>query len=295
MRYRSKEINMLQDTLQILKQGYYEKNGKRIMLKLSAKEMKEIQVYLPDEVKRNTNREDFKPPFVLGGRCGHGCENIDAFALARKRMEDTFFTKESPRVLVLNLANPVNPGGGVRNGARAQEEDLCRKSSLLLSLESETAQKYYRYNQSLHTYMGSDALMITPQVEIIKDENGELLDETVVVSVLTCAAPMVSRGKEGMSEAEYEEMFYNRIMGMFKCVAYLGYKNLILGAWGCGAFGNDAHIVSDLFYKALKEINYNNRGEKDLFQHIDFAVLDRTEIQYNFKEFYRNFSFDNFF
>ena len=60
MRYRSKEINMLQDTLQILKQGYYEKNGKRIMLKLSAKEMKEIQVYLPDEVKRNTNREDFK-------------------------------------------------------------------------------------------------------------------------------------------------------------------------------------------------------------------------------------------
>lgn len=30
--------------------------------------------------------------------------------------------------------------------------------------------------------------MITPQVEIIKDENGDLLDESVIVSVMTCAA-----------------------------------------------------------------------------------------------------------
>lgn len=296
MRDRSKEINMLQDTLQILKQGYYEKNGKQIKLKLSEKEMEEIQVYLPDEVKKNACRKDFDPPFVIGGRCGHGCENIDSFAMARKRLRDTYlFTKDDPGILVLNLANPVNPGGGVRNGARAQEEDLCRKSSLLLSLESSVAKRYYDYNKSLNTYMGSDALMITPYVEIIKDENGELLDDTVVVSVLTCAAPMVSRGKEGMSESEYEEMVYNRIVGMLKCVAYLGYKHLVLGAWGCGAFGNDAHVISDLFYKAFKEIDYNRHVEKDLFRRIDFAVLDKTDDQYNFKEFYRTFSFENFF
>ena len=296
MKDRTKEISMLKDTLQILKQGWYEKNGEKIQLKLSAYDMEEIQVYLPEDVKKNCNREEFQPPFVMGGRCGHGCENIDSFALARKRLSDScIFTKDDPGILVLNFANPVHPGGGVRNGSRAQEEDLCRKSSLLLSLESKAARKYYEYNESLHTYMGSDALMITPQVEIIRDENGELLDDSVIVSVLTCAAPMVSRGKEGMSEDEYEVMVYNRIMGMLKCVAYLGYKNLVLGAWGCGAFGNDAHVISNLFYKALKDINYNNRGEKDLFRRIDFAVLDRTEDQYNFKEFYRNFSFDNFF
>ncbi len=108
---------------------------------------------------------------------------------------------------LLNLANPWNPGGGVRHGARVQEEDLCRKSSLLLSLESRAAERYYQYNRSLNTYMGSDALMITPHVEIIKDENGELLDDTVVVSVLTCAAPMVTRGKEGMSEEAMRKCF----------------------------------------------------------------------------------------
>lgn len=65
-------------------------------------------------------------------------------------------------VLVLNLANPVNPGGGVRKGAKAQEEDLCRKSSLLLSLESRNSLPYYEYNRSLHTHMGSDGLSIRP-------------------------------------------------------------------------------------------------------------------------------------
>lgn len=296
MRNRIKDINMLQETLKIFEQGYYEKNGKKINLKLSAEDREEIRVFLPDEVSDYANQEDFNPPYVMGGRCGHGCENKDSFTLAMERLgEDYLFSKGDRRILVLNLANPVNPGGGVRRGARAQEEDLCRKSSLLLSLESREAKRYYDYNRSLNTFMGSDALMITPYVEIIRDDKGELLDDTVVVSVLTCAAPKVSMGKEGMTESQYEEMFFNRIMSMLKCVAYLGYKNLVLGAWGCGAFGNDAHVVSDLFYKALKEIDYNGRSERDLFRRIDFAVLDRTPGQYNYKEFYRNFSFDNFF
>ena len=298
MRDRSKEISMLHDTLQILEQGYYEKQGKRVNLKLSRKEMTKVQVLLPDDVKDYSNSPEFKRPFVMGGRCGYGCENMDSFALARKRYQDCsymFNHGDSKEILVLNLANPVHPGGGVRNGARAQEEDLCRKSSLLLSLESRSASRYYEYNESLHTYMGSDALIFTPKVEIIKDENGELLDDTVIVAVVTCAAPKVSFGKAGMSEDEYEKLVYNRIMGMLKCSAYFGYRNLVLGAWGCGAFGNDAHVISDLFYKALKEIQYNGLREEDLFRRIDFAVLDRTEDQYNFKEFYRNFSFDNFF
>ena len=143
--------------------------------------------------------------------------------------------------------------------------------------------------------MASDALMITPQVEIFRDENGELLDETVIVSVVTSAAPLVSYGKEGMTEAGYEKMMFDRITGLLKTVAYLGYRNLVLGAWGCGAFGNDAAVISDLFYKALKEIDYNGHGQKDLFRRIDFAVLDHTKEQYNFKEFCRNFTDDNFY
>lgn len=206
-----------------------------------------------------------------------------------------FRKDENPVVLVLNLANPVHPGGGVRRGASAQEEDLCRSSSLLWSLESDHAAKYYEYNRKLGSCMGSDAMMFTPEVEIIRDENGALLEETVVAAVLTCAAPMVMHGMEGMGEDAYQDMVYNRIMGMLKCAVYFGYRNLVLGAWGCGAFGNDAHMISDLFRKALKEMRFNGMSEKDFFRRIDFAVLDRTEKQYNVKEFYRNFSSSRFY
>ena len=130
-------------------------------------------------------------------------------------------------MLVLNLANPVHPGGGVRNGARAQEEDLCRKSTLLISLEDKSAQQYYKYNNSLHTYMGSDAIIITPKVEILRDENGDWLEDSVVVSVMTCAAPMITYGLESMSQKEYEEMVYKRIQGMLKVAAFEGYRNLV--------------------------------------------------------------------
>ena len=287
---------MLEETLTILQQGWYEKYKKRIQLKLTTEEMKETHVYLPDEVERYSHDPDFSGFRILGGRCAHSCENLDSFDLARKMLGHRWeYTKDTPDILVLNFANPVHPGGGVRRGARAQEEDLCRNSSLLLSLESEEAQKYYEYNRSLNTFMGSDALMITPRVEIIRDENGGLLDQTVVVSVLTCAAPMIKNGKEGMSDAEYEDMVDYRIMGMLKCAARFGYKHLVLGAWGCGAFGNDAHLISDLFYKALKKLDYVGLRESDLFRRVYFAVMDWSEDQYRFKEFERNFSFENFY
>lgn len=284
-------INMLNDTMAILDRGYYEVNGKRVNLKLSKAEMKEISVFLPKDVKSISDNKDFQHIHMMGGRIGVDCVNMDSYSLAIKRYSDCsyLFSKKSKPILVLNLANPVNPGGGVRRGSKAQEEDLCRKSSLLLSLESSAASVYYKYNKSLNTYMGSDAVMVTPQVEIIKDENGSLLDESVIVSVMTCAAPMLRNGMEGLTDQEYRDMVYGRITGMLKVAAHLGYEVLILGAFGCGAFLNDAHVVSDLFYKALKEFDYDGMEAKDFFRRIDFAVLSRSADQYNYKEFARNF------
>ena len=290
MRYEN--LIMFQDTMSILESGYYVVGNERKKLKLTRTQMEASEVYLPEDVQEITERKNFEHQHELG-RCEYGCENIDSFSLARKRMKNHFHElreEESKPILVLNLANPFHPGGGVKNGAKAQEEVLCRKSSLLLSLESRNSEAYYKYNRSLDTYMGSDAVIINPYVEIIKDENGNLLDDTVVVSVLTCAAPMIKHGLEGMSQTEYEVMVYNRIEGMLKVAAFLGYKDLILGAFGCGAFGNDARIVSDIFYKVLKEFDYDGMKESDMFSSIIFAVMDHSENQYNYKEFCRNFT-----
>ena len=289
---RTDNINIFHDTLNILNQGFYTYNGKKILLKLSPARMREISVYLPKDVKNICEDTKFELTHKAANRVLYSCENIDSYSLARKRTKEAadYLPEGAKPVLVLNLANPVNPGGGVRNGAKAQEEDLCRKSSLLLSLESPEAVPYYQYNKSLHSYMGSDAVMITPQVEIIKDENGSLLPESVVVSVMTCAAPMIKRGMEGLTDQQYKDLIYKRITGMLKVAAYLEYQVLILGAFGCGAFGNDAYVVSNLFYKALREFNFGGWEAKHFFYRIDFAVMDHSAEQYNFKEFSRNFN-----
>ncbi len=308
----STNIAILNDTLKILAKGYYVTDaGKKVELKLFKQQMMKCQVYLPDQIHEMGKGRDQD---VSGEQMAEStnaaevsCENIDSYSMARERAASrsqraerapTLLAgqkEEEQRVLVLNFANPVNPGGGVRRGANAQEEDLCRTSSLLLSLESESARPYYDYNRSLHTYMGSDAVIITPDVEIIRDDKKQLLDETTVVSVMTCAAPMLSDGMEGMTQEQYEQLLYRRIIGMLNVAAFLGYKMLVLGAFGCGAFQNDAHVVSDLFYRALKEFDYAGRKAKDVFQHIDFAVLDHSANRYNYKEFSRNFKVTDFY
>lgn len=129
----------------ISKKGKYKKGHKTVSLKLSEKEMKNCKVFLPDELENLKSYKNFEHVHIIG-RCGYGCENADSFSVARNRIElsKLFLHKNDVQeILVLNLANPVNPGGGARRGARAQEEDLCRKSSLLLSLEDVSAKSYY--------------------------------------------------------------------------------------------------------------------------------------------------------
>ena len=285
---KDRRIEILQDTMQIIERGYYRYENEKIPLRLSKGRMEQILVYLPKDVKSLSNDRSFHiaPDST---RCVYECVNMDTFTLAQKRYRQMSERNETGKILVLNLANSVHPGGGVWHGARAQEEDLCRRSTLLRSLESRSAKKYYDYNKRLNSYMGSDAVMITPEVEVFKDENGFPLKESFEVSVMTCAAPNIRRGLCGMSEEAYEAMLTGRIRGMLMTAAHEGYRNLILGAFGCGAFGNDARIVAGLFHKVLKEFNYNGFQENDCFDHIDFAVLSHSPQKYNFNCFFNTF------
>lgn len=289
---RQDNIAMLTDTLRILNTGSYTVNGKTIPLKLSPAQMRRSQVFLPKEIDA-LDPETAVCKEKTGTPLSVTCQNADSFAAARERVRQRReqFGENCAKVLVLNLANPVNPGGGVRRGARAQEEDLCRKSSLLLSLEDEAAKPYYRYNRNLHTYMGSDAIIITPEVEILRNEAGNLLEDSVLVAVMTCAAPMLSRGMEGLTDKEYRQLVLRRITGMLRVAAWLGYDALVLGAFGCGAFRNDAAVISDLFAQAMRTFRFGDRATDQCFRSIDFAVLDRTSSQYNFKQFSRNFAY----
>ncbi len=193
---KQKNIALLGDTLDLCEKGGYEANGKNVSFQLSREDLSEILVYLPNEIEKLPSGVSQN---THGSPCTFRCENKDALSLASERYQDSSYGVKSSdeRILLLNLASATRPGGAVRNGANGQEEDLCRKSSLLLSLESSEAKRYYEYNNNLHTHLGSDAVMITPNVAVFRDNDGGLLEQPFYISVMSCSAPMIRMGLEG--------------------------------------------------------------------------------------------------
>jgi uncharacterized protein (TIGR02452 family) len=70
-------------------------------------------------------------------------------------------------------------------------------------------------------------------------------------------------------EDEIEKVFLRRTEQVLRIMADNGHKTIILGAWGCGAFGNDPYFVSDI----IKEVLQNN----PFFDKVVFAIYDRPE------------------
>ena len=92
---RQENIAMLQDTLDILEQGYYLLDGKQVELKRSNKEMQEIHVYLPGEIQAIGESRGFLYGHPAG-RLATSCENRDSFSLAiEKRRKQALCLKKT--------------------------------------------------------------------------------------------------------------------------------------------------------------------------------------------------------
>ena len=98
------------------------------------------------------------------------------------------------KIAVLNFASATKPGGGVINGSSAQEESLCRCSTLYPTLDRRFLwQNYYDVNRAAGDVLHTDACIYSPGIVICKtDENyPERLpkEDWVTVDVISCAAP----------------------------------------------------------------------------------------------------------
>ena len=106
-----------------------------------------------------------------------------------------------------------------------------------------------------------------------RDDRGGWLSEALPVSFLTSAAPnrrMIERNREEDAD-RVPEVLTARARGVLVVAADHGATHLVLGAWGCGVFGNRPEEVADAFATHL-------HGEfAGVFEHVVFAVLDRDD------------------
>ena len=172
---------------------------------------------------------------------------------------------------MLNFANPENPGGGVQNGAMAQEECLCRSSNLYPCLcDKSVFNEFYLYHRNLRSFFYSDRLIYTKGVTVFKDDSDvpQLMPENewFQVDVITCSAPYIARRKY-TNQAALKELFKSRIKNIFEAAVDNGAEVLVLGAFGCGAFKNPPEIVAKAFHEVIEENAYQTK-----FKRIVFAI-----------------------
>lgn len=193
------------------------------------------------------------------------------------------YSKVGKKVAVLNFASSTNPGGGVTHGSSAQEECLCRCSTLYPCLDIDMMwDKFYKPHRRAGDPLYNDDCLYTPGVIVFKSDISfpERMDERdwYQVDVITCAAPNLRNipsnlmnpfSRDAPADIEDDglyELHCQRLDRVFRVAAANGAEVLILGAFGCGAFCNPPAIVAKAF-KAVQE------KYASYFETIEYAVF----------------------
>lgn len=215
--------------------------------------------------------------------------------VSQKRSLEAAQAYTGSKVAVLNFASASHPGGGVTTGAGAQEESICRCSTLHFCLLSPEMDKlfydpHWRQKNALH----NDDGIYTPGVTVFKTDTSapELLNESdwYDVDVITCAAPNLRHfeykngqlvdkfSNQSITNEGLKQLHIKRLRRILDIAILNGVENIVLGAFGCGAFKNDPKIVADATTEVIRDYLY-------AFKNIEFAIFCRPGFEQNYREF----------
>lgn len=193
--------------------------------------------------------------------------NESALAAARRLID------EGCRPVVLNFASGTNPGGGFLTDACAQEESLARSSGLFACLNGHTM---YELHRSICDPMYTAYAVYSPDVPVFRDDGGHLLPEPYLCSFISSPAvnaKAVLRHTPSR-RSEIRDAMWERILKVLAVAAEQEHEALVLGAWGCGAFGNDSQTIANLFKRAIAD-HFTDAFERVVFAIIDWSAEER--------------------
>jgi uncharacterized protein (TIGR02452 family) len=186
------------------------------------------------------------------------------------------------RPAALNFASAKHPGGGFLSGARAQEESLARASGLYACLVDHPM---YDLHRAQSDPMYTNYAIYSPDVPVFRHDDGALREEPFACAFITSPAvnaKVVLERRPSAGPAIHAAM-RERTLRVLAIAAHHGHATLVLGAWGCGVFGNDGDAIAGLFHEAL------NGPFSGAFAHIVFAILDSSREEEFIGPFRRRF------
>ncbi len=162
------------------------------------------------------------------------------------------FKYHSNKTAVLNFASFKNPGGKFLNGARAQEECLCHESNLY-NILSQFQDSFYIPNlKCLNRSLYQNKALYSKDVLFLHN------NQEIKCDVITCAAPnyKAAHRYQRITPQENIVTLESRIKFIINISEEQQVETLILGAFGCGVFGQDPRNVAILFRDYLEKTCY---------------------------------------
>ena len=226
----------------------------------------------------------------------HKAEKAKVIVSGKRSLEAAeSYAKQGKKVCVLNFASATNPGGGVVNGSSAQEECLCRCTTLYPCLNNDALwSAFYAPHRKAADPLYNNDCIYTPNVCVFKSDINFPAPLTKEdwwdVNILTCAAPNLrERPSNAMNPhagdkaakitpTELEKLLTARVRRIFKITASNGNEVLILGAFGCGAFRNPPEIVAKVFNTVMQDYLCH-------FDTVEYAVYHTEREVANYEAF----------
>jgi uncharacterized protein (TIGR02452 family) len=227
--------------------------------------------------------------------------NRDCIIVA-KEMQD-----EGYNPAVLNLADAYAACGHYKQGWRAQEESLCRATTLSRSLYQyykATSGKADRYAQEVNVTLIKSAYpmdinfggVYSPGVTVFRNSADDyaFLEEPYKIGIISVAAlsfkektgkDLQYQNPEGGFTPEGLAIMKNKIRTIYRIALANGHDSLVAGAFGCGAFRLPGTDVANLFNEILNETEFKNK-----FRKVTFAILAKKKSDERFQPFYDLFN-----
>lgn len=173
---------------------------------------------------------------------------------------------------VLNFASATHPAGGFLNGATAQEETLAYCSNLYDCLTSEKGNLMYANNKKRPSPYYLDDMVLS-ETTFFKDINYNIVINPKTVWVVSAPAVNMNVIKQypDITDRDVDEVMLRRMRKVLLIMAYKHCVFLILGAFGCGVFGNNPKNVAENWRYLLFE-----EGMIKYFKDVTFAIYDRV-------------------
>ncbi len=222
--------------------------------------------------------------------------------VSTKRTLEAASNYKDKKVCIHNFASATNAGGGVEKGSSAQEEALCRCSTLYFNIhEKAIVEKFHVNHRSLikkgkmdSSY--NDDCIFTPNVVAFKTDVAipEVMNENdwFNVDVITCAAPNLREKpsnamnpnsgstKLEITSVDLLNLHIKRMTRILNIAKKEKAVVVILGAFGCGAFSNPPEVVAEAMFRVVEKFRYD-------FEVIEFAVYCTPKDSKNFDVFKR--------